>query len=80
MTVERSFRKKFVCNELVVSAHLDVVGTVVGLGTEIVVVADLCVDVTVDLDLRADEVAEGDSIVEGVVEWTIELSLVCVEH
>ena len=47
-----------------------------GLGTEVVVVAGLRVDVVLDLVLRAGEIAEGDSAVEGFVEWTVELSLV----
>ena len=42
-----------------------------------IVVADLSVDVVVDLNLRSGEIAEGDSAVEGVVEWKVELRLVC---
>ena len=76
MRIERSFGWRLVCKELVVCAHLNVVGVVADLAIEVVVLTYLCVDVGVDLDLRLGEVAEGDSAVECVVEWRFRSNLI----
>ena len=49
------------------------------LGIEVVAIADLRVDVAVDLDLRLGEVAEEDSAVKGVFEWAIQSDLICAK-
>ena len=58
-------------------AHLGV-GVVMNLRVEVVVVgADLGVDVVVDMSFGFVEVAEGDPVVETILEWEIELGIVC---
>ena len=77
MTVERSFGWWLVYNELVVCAHLNVDGVAVDFATSAAAIAGLHVDVAVDLNLGLDEVAEGDSAVEGVFEWLFRSDLIC---
>ena len=43
----------------------------------VVVGADLGVDVVVDMSFRIVEVAEGDPAVETILEWEIQLGIVC---
>ena len=47
------------------------------LGVEVVVGADLEVDVVVDMRFGLVEVAEGDPAVERILEWEIKLGIVC---
>ena len=58
-------------------AHLSVGEVVMSLEVEVVVGADLEVDVIVDMSFEVVEVAKGDPAVETVLEWEIQLGIVC---
>ena len=58
-------------------AHLGVGEVVVSLGVEVVVGADLRLDVVVDMSFEVVEVAEGDPAVETILEWEIQIGTVC---
>ena len=68
MPVEWSVWTDLIIDAFIVYAHLGVSETVVDLGVEFVVGADLRVDVAVVMKV---EVIEGDPAVEGVAEWKI---------
>ena len=58
-------------------AHLGVGEVVMSLEVEVVVGADLGVDVVVDMSFEVVEIAEGDPAVEPILEWEIQLGIVC---
>ena len=63
--------------DVFVYAHLGVGEVVMNLEVEVVVGADLGVDVVVDMSFGLVEVAEGDPAVETILEWEIQLGIVC---
>ena len=77
MLVEWSSWMDLTVDAFIAHAHLSVGEAVMNLEVEVVVVADLGVDVVVDMSFRFVEVAEGDLAVESVLEWEIELGAVC---
>ena len=76
MPVEWSVWTDLVVDAFIVYALLGVSETVVDLGVDFVVGADLRVDVVVVMNFGLVEVVEGDPAVEGVIEWKIELEIV----
>ena len=76
--VEWFVRADLAVDALIVYAYLGVGEVVMNLEVEVVVVgADLRVDVAVDMSFRFVEVAEGDPAVETILEWEVELGIVC---
>ena len=76
MPVERPVWAELVVDVFIAYAHLDVGEVVMDLEVEVVVGADLGVNVVVDMSFGPVEVVEGDPVVEGVIEWNIELEIV----
>ena len=77
MPIEWSVWTELAVDVLIAYAHLGVGEVVVNLKVEVVVGADLGVDVVVDMSFGFVEVAEGDPAVETILEWEIELEIVC---
>ena len=78
MPVEWSVWTDLVVDALIIYAHLGVSKAVADLGDEFVVDADLRVDVVVVMSFGFVEIVEGDPVVEGAIEWKIELEIVFV--
>ena len=77
MFIEWSVWTDLAVDVLIGYAHLGVGEAVMNLEVEVVVGADLGVDVVVDMSFRFVEVAEGDPAVETILEWEIQLGIVC---
>ena len=77
MPVEWSVWTDLAVDVFIAYAHLGVGEVVMDLEVEAVVGADLGVDVVVDMSFGLIEVAEGDPAVEAILEWKIELGIVC---
>ena len=78
MPVEWSIWTDLVVDVFIIYDHPDVSEAVVDLGIEFVVDADLRVDVVVVMSFGFVEIVEGDPVVEGSVEWKIDLEIVCL--
>ena len=76
MFIEWSIWTDLAVDAFVAYAHLGVGEVVMNLEVEVVVGADLRVDVVVDMSFGLVEVAEGDPAVETILEWEIELGIV----
>ena len=68
MPVERPVWAELVVDVFIAYAHLDVGEVVMDLEVEVVVGADLGVDVVVDMSFGPVKVVEGDPIVDGFVD------------
>ena len=77
MSLEWSVWTDLVVDAFIIYAHLGVSEAVMNLGVEVVVGADLGVDVVVDMSFEVVEVAEGYPAVETILEWEIQLGIVC---
>ena len=76
MSVEWSVWTDLAVDAFIAHAHLIVGEAVMNLGVEVVVGADLGVDVVVDMRFGLVEVAEGDPAVDAILEWKIDLGVV----
>jgi hypothetical protein len=77
MLTEWSVWTDLAVDAFIAYAHLGVGEVVMVLEVEVVVGADLGVDVVVDMSFGLIEVDEGDPAVEAILEWEIELGIVC---
>ena len=77
MPVEWSVWTDLAVDVFIAYAYLGVGEVVMDLEVEVVVGADLGVGVVVDMSFGLIEVAEGDPAVEAILEWEIELGIVC---
>ncbi len=68
MPVERPIWAEFVVDVFIAYAHLSVGEVIMDLEVEVVVGADLGVDVVVDMSFGLMEVAKGDPAVEAILE------------
>ena len=77
MPIESSVWTDLAVDAFIAYAHLGVGEVVMNLEVEVVVGADLGVDVVVDMSFRLVEVAEGDPAVETILELEIKLEIAC---
>ena len=77
MFIEWSVWMDLSVDAFVAYAHLGVGEVVMSLEVEVVVGVGLGVDMVVDMSFRFVEVAEGDLAVETILEWEIQLGIVC---
>ena len=75
MFIEWSVWTDLAVDAFIAYAHLSVGEVVMSLEVEVVVGADLGVDVVVDMSFEVVEVTEG--AVETLLEWEIQLGIIC---
>ena len=76
MHVEWSVWTDLVVDVFIIYDHLDVSEAVVDLGVEFAVDVDRRIDVVVVMNFGFVEIVEGDSVVEVVFDWKIDLEIV----